>query len=197
MFKLIAIIEKSHIIREGLTVIINANNICKQLACLENLEDWEHAFKNNKPDVVIINPDYARGEHGIEKLKTKLHLADNTIFMGLVYHYYEPELLRSFADIIYITDKDSVVTSKLQHMGIAKAKESTGNERLTDREKDVLRLLLQGFSNKEVADKLIISPHTVITHRKNIVEKTGIRSLSGLAVYAIINNISDMDHIQQ
>ncbi|GHU89316.1 hypothetical protein FACS1894155_06040 [Bacteroidia bacterium] len=60
-----------------------------------------------------------------------------------------------------------------------------------------MRLLLRGQSNKEVADHLSISPHTVVSHRKNIIEKTGIRSLSGLAVYAILNNIADMEDLKQ
>ncbi|MDR0814116.1 MAG: hypothetical protein LBN37_00020 [Bacteroidales bacterium] len=46
-----------------------------------------------------------------------------------------------------------------------------------------------------MATKLVISVHTAIAHRKNIIEKTGIRSLPGLAVYAILNNISDMEDI--
>ena len=56
---------------------------------------------------------------------------------------------------------------------------------LTDREADVLRLLVQGFLNKEIADRLGIATTTVITHRRNIIAKVGIRSLSGLTIYAV------------
>ena len=63
---------------------------------------------------------------------------------------------------------------------------------LSEREIDVLRLLLAGHSNKEVADKLNISTHTVISHRKNISTKTSIKSLAGLTIYAIQNGIIEV-----
>ncbi len=66
------------------------------------------------------------------------------------------------------------------------------NIELSEREIDVLRLLLAGHSNKEVAEKLNISTHTVISHRKNITSKTSIKSLAGLTIYAIQNGIIDV-----
>lgn len=61
---------------------------------------------------------------------------------------------------------------------------------LSAREKEVLRLLVAGKINKEIADELCISINTVITHRKNITAKTGIKSVSGLSIYALMNGIS-------
>lgn len=66
---------------------------------------------------------------------------------------------------------------------------------LSAREVEVLSLLVQGCINKEVADRLCISLATVITHRKNITEKLGIRSLSGLTIYAVMNGYVDIDQI--
>lgn len=66
---------------------------------------------------------------------------------------------------------------------------------LTQREMEVLRQVAMGYSNKEIADSLHISIHTVITHRKNITGKLGIKSISGLTVYAIINHLIDPDQI--
>lgn len=66
---------------------------------------------------------------------------------------------------------------------------------LTKREIDVLQLVSKGLANKEVADKLSISIHTVISHRKNISEKTGIKSASGLTMYAVLKKIIDIDEI--
>ncbi|MCT4599511.1 MAG: helix-turn-helix transcriptional regulator [Marinifilaceae bacterium] len=59
---------------------------------------------------------------------------------------------------------------------------------LTGREIEVLKLIAKGFSNKDIADSLFLSVHTVISHRKNIIAKLGIKSISGLTVYAILNN---------
>lgn len=67
---------------------------------------------------------------------------------------------------------------------------------LTDREIDVLRHVALGMSNKEMADKLFISTNTVITHRKNITDKLGIKTIPGLTVYAIMNNIINPDEVK-
>lgn len=69
------------------------------------------------------------------------------------------------------------------------------NEELTAREREVIKLIALGLANKEIADKLFISIHTVISHRKNITEKLGIKSISGLTVYAIMNNLLDIKDI--
>lgn len=63
------------------------------------------------------------------------------------------------------------------------------NGELTARETEVLKELVSGLTVKEIADRLCISPSTVITHRKNISSKLGIRSISGLSLYALMNGI--------
>lgn len=69
-------------------------------------------------------------------------------------------------------------------------------EELTIREKDIIRDVALGLSSKEIADKNFISPHTVVTHRKNISRKLGIKSISGLTIYAIINKLVSVDDIR-
>jgi DNA-binding NarL/FixJ family response regulator len=68
---------------------------------------------------------------------------------------------------------------------------------LSKQEKKVLQLLALGQTNKEVAEKLFISTHTVMTHRKNITRKLGIKTVSGLTVYAILNKLVDVADIQR
>ncbi|MDL2213182.1 LuxR C-terminal-related transcriptional regulator [Bacteroides sp. OttesenSCG-928-E20] len=66
---------------------------------------------------------------------------------------------------------------------------------LSDREIEVLALVSKGLINKEIADRLNISLTTVITHRKNITDKLGIKSVSGLTMYAVMNGYIEADSI--
>jgi DNA-binding CsgD family transcriptional regulator len=67
------------------------------------------------------------------------------------------------------------------------------NKDLSAREIDVLKLVAQGNINKDIADKLNISLNTVLTHRKNITAKLGIKTVSGLTFYAIMNGLISAD----
>ncbi len=65
-------------------------------------------------------------------------------------------------------------------------------EVLSSREIEVLQLVVEGLINKEIADRLNIALATVISHRKNIVEKLGIRSVAGLTIYAVMKRYIDI-----
>lgn len=69
-------------------------------------------------------------------------------------------------------------------------------EELSDRERDVLIQVVRGLSNKEIADVLCISMHTVITHRKHITRKLNIHSTAGLTIYAIVNKLIDLNSME-
>lgn len=69
-------------------------------------------------------------------------------------------------------------------------------EALSERELDVLIQVVKGLSNKEIADVLCISTHTVITHRKNITRKLNIHSTAGLTIYAIVNKLINLDGLE-
>lgn len=68
---------------------------------------------------------------------------------------------------------------------------------LSKREKEVVALVVKGLINKEIADKLFISVHTVLTHRKNIARKLNIHSVSGLTIYAIVNSIVRIEELEE
>ena len=70
------------------------------------------------------------------------------------------------------------------------------SEALSEREKDVIVAMVQGMSNKEIADHLFISINTVITHRRNIARKLQIHSPAGLTIYAIVNNLIDISNVR-
>lgn len=74
------------------------------------------------------------------------------------------------------------------------APKAEGNE-LSAREKEILICVAKGMLNKEIADKFNLSIYTVITHRKNITRKTGIKTVAGLTVYALLNNLIDINSV--
>lgn len=66
---------------------------------------------------------------------------------------------------------------------------------LSNREIEVMSLIVQGYINKEIADRLNIALATVVTHRKNIMEKLGIKSVSQLTIYAVMHGYVDINKI--
>lgn len=89
--------------------------------------------------------------------------------------------------------RQSDVYAKISSM-IGKNQE--GADALGEREKDVIVALVQGMSNKEIAEHLCISVNTVITHRRNIARKLQIHSPAGLTIYAIVNNLIDISAVK-
>ena len=88
--------------------------------------------------------------------------------------------------------KQSDVSAKISNM-ISK---NVNNENLSEREKDVIISLVQGMTNKEIANHLCIAPNTVITHRRNIAKKLQIHTPAGLTIYAIVTNLVDISSVQ-
>jgi DNA-binding CsgD family transcriptional regulator len=103
-------------------------------------------------------------------------------------------MLRGFVAVISIfsTEEELLRTLREAHDTPVQHNYSESHD-LSDRERDVLVLVAKGYTNKEIAQELFISPHTVISHRKNIVHKTGIRSVAGLTVYAVLNKLIDSE----
>lgn len=73
---------------------------------------------------------------------------------------------------------------------------SSDGEELSSREKEILVCVAKGMLNKEIADKLCLSIYTVITHRKNITRKLGIKTVAGLTLYALLNGLIDSSSVQ-
>lgn len=96
---------------------------------------------------------------------------------------------------INVCSEESELANQLSDIieNISSGNDSSSGE-LSQREIEVLRLVAMGYINKEIADKLSISFNTVLTHRKNISAKLGIKSVSGLGIYAVMNgHISEND----
>jgi len=89
--------------------------------------------------------------------------------------------------------KQQDVSAKI---GTMIAQNGNSNEQLSEREKEVIVSLVQGMTNKEIADHLCISVNTVLTHRRNIARKLQIHSPAGLTIYAIVNNLVDISAVE-
>ena len=122
----------------------------------------------------------------------------NVPLVALVYQYVEPETLRHYRAVIDIEDERAKIVRKLlQVMETVTPRQDVpeGNE-LSEREKEILVSVAKGMINKEIAEQHHISIHTVISHRKNISRKTGIKSVAGLTVFAILNNLLDINDVE-
>jgi len=190
----IAIIEPSQLVYEGISNIILK---AKRNSCIYWLADFgelNDLLEKTAIDIVIINPCIIqnRVQEFVKCKKNHLKIS----WIGLVYSCYDNQLLNQFNDVISILDTVEVIVSKLNSSEI-KGNNKLVKEQLSEREIDVLIQLVRGLSNKEIAEKLNISIHTVISHRKNIIEKTGIKSLPGLTIFAISQNITSVNSIPQ
>ena len=100
---------------------------------------------------------------------------------------------QDFADHCAIEDHILRPALSAHHSRSRLYKQKAVTEELSEREKEVLIQVVSGLSNKEIADVLSISMHTVITHRKNITRKLNIHSTAGLTIYAIVNKMVDIN----
>lgn len=91
--------------------------------------------------------------------------------------------------IISRDDSAAQILTKLRRLCDTAKSNTTPAHELSQREKEVLCKVAAGKTNKEIASDLFISVNTVITHRKNISEKLGIKSVSGLSLYAMMNGL--------
>ena len=143
-------------------------------------------------DLVLVSPMLAvNQEKAVQQLRAEFVAVR---FIAILTQLYEPALLSLFDASLQLTDEPAAIQNLvIKNTGDEKSDDTSTQQPLTDRELDVLKLLVTGISNKEIADKLFISVNTVITHRKNIVQKTGIKSVSGLTIYAVVKGIIQLE----
>lgn len=132
-------------------------------------------------------------------LRQIIHDFPDMICMALVSSYVDRNVLKQYNDVIELNDGKQKVISKIYASlnDSGSNASQTENIELSNRETDVLVAIAKGLTNKEISEQLFISVHTVITHRKNIIKKTGIKSVSGLTVYALLNNLIDESEVNK
>ena len=103
-----------------------------------------------------------------------------------------------YDEVVNIVDDMETLAAKIRTLARDEeqpAPAASEKEALSNREKEIVTLVVKGMTNKEIADKLFLSVHTVITHRRNIARKLEIHSPTGLTIYAIGNHLVDITSV--
>jgi len=145
-------------------------------------------------DILIINPLLL--EVPLRPLMDKLNENREMVIFGLFEENTPYAIQGLFSKALSVHDSKFDLQSKIRSaMNFSEPNDQKGL--LSQREVTILKQVVLGLTNQEIADKLFLSIHTVTTHRKNINRKLGIKTVSGLAVYAMMNHLVSMDEIGQ
>ena len=188
----IAIIEPSIIIAEGLCKILQSSAEADVVGIYPTLRDFAERRVARDIEVVIVGSQAVRGGESVRGSVAEL----GTTIVLLATTMVDEEVLRQVDGVINIYDNEAALLRKLRAaIEQVQANPYSDSHDLSERERDVLILVAKGMANKEIADRLNISIHTVMSHRKNITHKTGIKSVAGLTVYALLNNLLDQNDV--
>ena len=186
----VIICEASEIISIGLAEIIDSMAQFDVVSRLDNPEHLSEKITATDANLLIIDP-MLLGFHNREFLSQLGKEHPQLTIIALATSYLDHSMLTPYNGVIEINDTRSKIISKMNEFVQSEATKNADDVELSKRETDVLVAVAKGMMNKEIADQMNISIHTVISHRKNITRKTGIKSVSGLTVYALLNNLID------
>ena len=186
----VIICEASEIISIGLTEIIDSMAKFDVVSRLDSPEHLSEKITASDANLLIIDP-MLLGFHNREFLSQLGKEHPQLIMIALTTSYLDHSMLTPYHGVIEINDTRSKIIGKMNEFAQSEATKNADDVELSKRETDVLVAVAKGMMNKEIADQMNISIHTVISHRKNITRKTGIKSVSGLTVYALLNNLID------
>ena len=187
----VLIIEPSEVVVAGMSAVLQEASRFKVLEAVRDVRLAEQRVIASKPDVVLLNPTLVESPADV--------LAGRQLpVVALVYQYVEQLKLRRYHAVVDIRESRATIietliaaTTPATADNAPSATATSAEYELSNRETAVLVLVAKGLTNKEIADQLNVSPHTVMSHRKNIVHKTGIKSVAGLTVYAMLHNLID------
>ncbi len=207
--KKILIAEDNTLLREGLRLMVHSDGRYEIVA---EAGDGLSALRDageTEPDLILLDLSMPK-MNGISVIGEIKRIVPKTKVMALTIHDQEEYILNAFQEgadgyCLKSTDHAELMRAmetvlsgqKYISPGIAEQvlegfiesrqtlKKNTSFESLTPREKEVLKQVGEGYSSREIADFLCISPKTVEKHRSNIMKKLGIRNAAGLTSYAI------------
>ncbi len=193
----IAIAETSVIIRGGLTAALKRlPNVKVQPIELLSIEALHDCVRTQCPDMLIVNPAFGDyfdiGKFREETSGKKIRV------IALVTSFVDASLLSRYDESISIFDDLERLSKKISGLlNVPSEEEDLENQdALSQREKEIVICVVKGMTNKEIAEKLFLSIHTVITHRRNISKKLQIHSAAGLTIYAIVNKLVTLNDVK-
>lgn len=191
-------IEPSPLIQQGFKALLAGYPEFEWIGIFPNLHHLaENKISACSPDLILLNPMVVNYEKRLNA-RSMLPFPSQIPVAAIIYNYFDPETIRQYDISIDLCDDNAAIIRKLR-IATENAPESstnTDNYDLSEREKEILISVAKGLTNKEIADRHNISIHTVISHRKNITRKTGIKTVSGLTVYALLNNLLSQGEIE-
>lgn len=193
----IGIAETSVIVRGGLTAALKRlPNVRVQPIELLSVEALHDCLRSQYPEMLIVNPTFGDyfdiGRFKEENAHKKIRC------IALISSFVDASLLSKYDESISIFDDLETLSKKIVGL-LDMPSESVGAESqdtLSQREKEIVVCVVKGMTNKEIAENLFLSIHTVITHRRNISKKLQIHSAAGLTIYAIVNKLVALSDVK-
>lgn len=170
-----------------MSMFMEIDSVGIDISEMTNMDSLLDVIERDCPDVVILNPLHL----GMTSLRGLI--PSNVKVVAMQSFVLSREQLESYDGVISIVDDVASVEQVLLRLIDL---DDRAEDELTAREKDIVTGIALGQSNKEIADALCISVHTVMTHRKNIVSKLKIRNSAGLTIYAIVNGLISVDDVK-
>ncbi len=196
--KKVLIVTPSVVIARGFEMIFSNAGEFKVYGIISDLSGGSDLrLRSSEPDVIIVDPaifDYASRQN----IRAFMPENPEVAIVSLRSVIMSDDEMRQYDDSISMYDAPAVIIKKLRAAVSAiqeEAPKSEGEE-LSLREKEILVCVAKGMINKEIADYFNLSIYTVITHRKNITRKTGLKSVAALTMYAYFNNLIDKDSLE-
>jgi len=180
--KEIIILHKSAIVQKGLNALLYIHQR-SEVKIINTYADLKF-LSSIKKSVLFVDAEL---DLRLNEFKSELSKNEN-IVIAVDMSAKEKEYTYPFQSILCVKDSELILSKKLDSIFAVNSVDEE-NHTLTNREKDILENVARGLSSQDIAEKLFISRHTVITHRKNICRKLGIKTVSGLTLYALVNKI--------
>ena len=186
----IAVAETSVIIRSGLTLALKRlPNLKIQPVELLSVEALNDCLRTQFPDILVVNPTF--GDF-FDVARFREETAGKGIrVVALVSSFIDASLLSKYDASISIFDDLEALANKINLLQNIEPEEEEDSQ-----EKEIVICVVKGMTNKEIAEKLFLSIHTVITHRRNISKKLQIHSAAGLTIYAIVNKLVELSDVK-